>query len=937
MTQGEKYKMLELTRDEFNQRILDLIEAEKLKGNNGPFAVTGKASAPEGISVASEKVRVNSEVATGIYFNKIKLIDSQEELDMLDKYGYEKDIEEPLYLTEEPPVFHKLLDPELFKDVVFSQYVEPNFSTIDVSSKKCFQDMLPPTNRNYNRIIHLRDWDLSNAVTLRRFGLIKASLSYSRGVGCMSAPITFLQATKNVEDWSNVGGFSFTIDFDELDLTKAKKIDHAFSVSTIKGKIKITKNCKYLDALCNISDKSCTFDFSESDFTGLIKEGEIVHDSQLSYGYNYFILPTAEKFNEGFFKKIRSYAYYYSGITLPNFEAYLKSGIKALDTGSSYNGERYQLTPTDWYKDYAGNVTKCPRFGVSILEPEVWCVVMLRGKEMNFNCAYSIAYDNYMPIKDFEKFKKDQLDLYPEEEGNIWEYVINGEVVESINEEGLNPGDVIMLRVRRPQYVTLNVNTYEPAKDFPFYQNKSHQFKSFIKVGVSALGELLNQYPELEDLDIKDHMYENFRINRLKYSGWSGLGLNDCSGAIVESLENHSKSVEGYDVVGQFTVMEGAYDTLGYNDYRGIKNSMEGKYLSRECELNENFKEVFLTSKALGYDRVSWMLPGVYVISGVYGSYTDDAIKEAALRLLPFKINSIQCKNFYTAYSHKELKVEPEVVYYKDYKLPIYKENDTLKDVLSSVVDAETLSQVSINILDIKGNLITEGASLDTVMNGGECIEIKEGTCEVKFLEKVETPEGVETKVLKEPVKISEVKTLHDILEEEKDFEFPSYIESPESIRSIYINGVETTDLDTDLLKDDSIEIVYSYKNYHEEEREYKVDKVIVCAEQGECRFKFKIKDIDFDKVPWGQSIDCVCDNGWGKFNINPWMHNGDGFQGYLGNPDGQGNCVMSIWAGEPWTMELSLKDDGEFGFEFEEIVNAKLLTINKETVKVLN
>lgn len=83
--------------------------------------------------------------------------------------------------------------------------------------------------------------------------------------------------------------------------------------------------------------------------------------------------------------------------------------------------------------------------------------------------------------------------------------------------------------------------------------------------------------------------------------------------------------------------------------------------------------------------------------------------------------------------------------------------------------------------------------------------------------------------------------------------------------------------------------------------------------------------------------MDCVCDNGWSSFNINPWMHNGDGYQGYLGNPDGQGNCIMSIWTGEPWIMEIALKDGSDFGFDFEGIINAKLLTVATETVKVLN
>ena len=52
-------------------------------------------------------------------------------------------------------------------------------------------------------------------------------------------------------------------------------------------------------------------------------------------------------------------------------------------------------------------------------------------------------------------------------------------------------------------------------------------------------------------------------------------------------------------------------------------------------------------------------------------------------------------------------------------------------------------------------------------------------------------------------------KSLQKFLLEEKNFEFPSYAESAESIREIYINGFLITDLDTDLLKDDSIEIIY--------------------------------------------------------------------------------------------------------------------------------
>lgn len=35
--------------------------------------------------------------------------------------------------------------------------------------------------------------------------------------------------------------------------------------------------------------------------------------------------------------------------------------------------------------------------------------------------------------------------------------------------------------------------------------------------------------------------------------------------------------------------------------------------------------------------------------------------------------------------------------------------------------------------------------------------------------------------------------------------------------------------------------------------------------------------------------------------------------------------------------MEIALKDDSDFGFDFEGIINAKLLTVATETVKVLN
>ena len=259
----------------------------------------------------------------------------------------------------------------------------------------------------------------------------------------------------------------------------------------------------------------------------------------------------------------------------------------------------------------------------------------------------------------------------------------------------------------------------------------------------------------------------------------------------------------------------------------------------------------------------------------------------------------------------------------KTFELPEYVTN--VDDIRNIYINKKLVTDLNIDI--------HKNDAIDIVYN---CKD-PEGKCMVSFVEKIITPEGLNEKVLDGPEEVGEFNTLVEILVKESTFEFPSYIEDVSTIRKIYINGNEVTDLDTDIIKDDVIEIVYSYQNYHEEERECTVDKVIICAEQGECRFKFKIKDIDFDKVPWGQSIDCICDNGWGKFNINPWMHNGDGFQGYLGNPDGQGNCVMSIWAGEPWTMELSLKEGGEFGFEFEEIVNAKLLTVNKETVKVLN
>lgn len=284
------------------------------------------------------------------------------------------------------------------------------------------------------------------------------------------------------------------------------------------------------------------------------------------------------------------------------------------------------------------------------------------------------------------------------------------------------------------------------------------------------------------------------------------------------------------------------------------------------------------------------------------------------------------------------IKVYAHKVFYKDYEILLTKDETTVRDILENAPDFETLpllEDLVITVLDSEKEPV-EGANLDTVITKGQILAIKDGTCKVTFVAKVETPNGLKVETLRDPIEIDETKTLEDLFKEEENFEFTSNVTDPADIRKVFINGVEIVDYDVDLHKDDAIEIVYSYKNFYEMEVTNKVNKVLLKAGQGECRFSFKFKDIDFDANPWGQSVDCECDNGWGKFNINPWMHNGDGYQGYLGNYDWQTNkCLMSIWTGEPWEMEISLKDGSDFAFEFENFKNVELITAQTKTIQV--
>lgn len=904
--------MVEFTRDEFNQAILDLIKTTEL-GSNEYFLLDGDKDASEGFSIGKKK-HINNFSVIPIYFNKIKLIDSKEELDMLKEYEYESDKEEPLYLTKDTPKLNSLIDSKLFEGIPL-YWRDLHLSTIDVSEKKCFQDLLGSYG---TAIVNLSSWDFSKAVTLNRLGLRSASYKDSRLQYSMVIPSTFFKDIKNVEDLSCVGSFKEVANFDEIDLSNTKKIYNPFNKCNTAGKIKITKKCKYVKSAFRPS----TLDFSESDFTGLSYIENFIDGNGSS---NTLTLPPAENFGDiKPFENVKRGIF--GKIIAPDYESYLASGMELISIGSSYNGKQNHQTPLSFYKEYNHNARKCAVFnGLQVLKEEVWCTVMAWDGNDNYADSSTVFFDGPISIEDFESFRKKQIEDWPEEEYNAWSYKINNKLFEDISEVSLKSGDVILLLVNRATKFNLSVSYYKLIRDFPFAEKETLQFKTTFGPkldGGKALDILIDQFPELKKLDLKNTESSYPYLNTLKYSGWSGtIGKYGTIYGKIEDYSNKGKSIEGKDVIGEGIGLL----AIGQD---GI--TMDGKYPLRNATISERALNFKLYSSALGFAGESWMLPGAEKSFGSYTGYNLETVTEAVTKVLPYKLKTVKLTG-------RNLYVEPEVVYYKTSKLPIYKDEDTLKDVLSTILDLEKISQVSINILDTKGNLITEDAPLDTIMNGEECIEIKEGTCEVRFLEKVETLDGIDTKVLRDPIKISEVKTLYDILEEEKNFEFPSYIESAESIRKIYINGFLITDLDTDLLKDDSIEIVYSYKNYHEEEKECNVNKVVIQVEQGECKFKFKFKNIDFDANPWGQSVDCVCDNGWGSFNINPWMHNGDGYQGYLGNPDRQGNCIMSIWTGEPWIMEIALKDSSDFGFDFEGIINAKLLTVATETVKVLN
>lgn len=128
--------MIEFTRDELNQAILDLIKTIEL-GSNEYFLLDGDKDAPEGFSIGKKKY-INTFSVISIYFNKIKLIDSKEELDMLKEYEYESDKEEPLYLTKDTPKLNSLIDSKLFEGIPL-YWRDLHLSTIDVSEKSVFK------------------------------------------------------------------------------------------------------------------------------------------------------------------------------------------------------------------------------------------------------------------------------------------------------------------------------------------------------------------------------------------------------------------------------------------------------------------------------------------------------------------------------------------------------------------------------------------------------------------------------------------------------------------------------------------------------------------------------------------------------------------------------------------------------------------------------
>lgn len=95
---------------------------------------------------------------------------------MLKDYEYESDKEEPLYLTKDTPKLNSLIDSKLFEGIPL-YWRDLHLTTIDVSEKKCFQDLLGSYG---TAIVNLNNWDFSKAVTLNRLGLRSAGYKDSR-------------------------------------------------------------------------------------------------------------------------------------------------------------------------------------------------------------------------------------------------------------------------------------------------------------------------------------------------------------------------------------------------------------------------------------------------------------------------------------------------------------------------------------------------------------------------------------------------------------------------------------------------------------------------------------------------------------------------------------------------------------------------------------
>lgn len=90
-----------------------------------------------------------------------------------------------------------------------------------------------------------------------------------------------------------------------------------------------------------------------------------------------------------------------------------------------------------------------------------------------------------------------------------------------------------------------------------------------------------------------------------------------------------------------------------------------------------------------------------------------------------------------------------------------------------------------------------------------------------------------------------------------------------------------------------------------------------VSAKDGPVKIAIKTDSIN---TPYGANCNFYCNNQYGTFNINPWIHNGDKWAGYIGNYDAElDKVVLTFTQTDVWSCNFLAADGSDLNIlEFE-------------------